>query len=265
MRFKKILGVAIVVGTFAVVTSCGPGGTDSGGILPAPSVNYEVTNSGADVFLTWGAVDGADGYVVRCDGQTLYTGQDTFYTIQGTQNVCKNVEVRATSGTDEGDPAILDFSMTSFQLTIYRTDDPNVNNPSWVKIVFDSNNPSADAITQGQVDVTAPNTGYFVWDTPNTLKDVAQTSINQNASYELAFTGNTADVLAPPTGNYNTVQNIADNDRLIFWADFVNSPQYGAMDQGDYFGVIQVGTINGTQTTVTIYIQTEPGLRWVKE
>jgi hypothetical protein len=64
-------------------------------------VEKVATNQGADLKLTWKSVEGADGYKVYCDGNEIWKGKDTTYTIKGESNVCKTVEVAAYAGKDE--------------------------------------------------------------------------------------------------------------------------------------------------------------------
>ncbi len=55
---------------------------------PPPSLggNPEITiltavNQGADLKITWKSVEGAYGYRVYCDGNKIWEGRDTTYTI----------------------------------------------------------------------------------------------------------------------------------------------------------------------------------------
>ena len=267
---RKRIGLIIGAGALAMVlAACGT--TEPTEALPAPTVNFSVEDNGASVLLTWDAVSGAAGYKVECDGTTIATLADsvTTYKIDGTQNVCKKVKVYAVDKDDNpGDTETLDFSMDSVRLTVYATSDTVSTDPSWVKIDF--TNFTVNAITQGNVDPTLDNVGYFVYEEVGGnryFSDASNTSVGQ-AREEIGFTDNTTDVLAPPSGisAYGTTsETVNAGDRFIFWSDDVNSGTYGSIDSEDNLGVIKVNSVDGYAADITVYIQKIGGLRWVKE
>jgi len=240
-------------------------GCRGGGLGGNPEVSATAVNEGADLKLTWMSVEGANGYRVYCDGNKIWEGKDTTYTIMGSSNVCSMVEVSAYSGSDE-QKTRLDLMPKSSTITGLVSHDGTGN--SWVKLDF--NNGMAMSTTQGNVDKNAPNTGWFVFfRSGSTLqfKDASATSVGM-AKMEVAFTDNmSSGFLAPGTGNYNTVRNVSSGGRYFFWADNT-STGYNSMDNNDYFGVIKVTSISGSgpfNANLEIYIQYKvPGLRWVK-
>jgi hypothetical protein len=256
---KRLYLVALLgIGALALA------GCRGGGVGGNPEVTATAVNQGADLQLTWKSVEGADGYRVYCDGNKIWEGKDTTYTIQGSANVCKTVEVAAYSGSDEKKYS-LDLTPKSSTITGLVTHDGTGN--SWVKLDF--TNGTATSTTQGSVDKNAPNTGWFVFynnsGTPQ-FRDASATSVG-TAKMEVAFTATSSGNLAPGTGNYNTVRSTSANAYHFFWADNT-STGYGSMDNNDYFGVIKVTSLTGTgpyTANLEIYIQNKvPGLRWVK-
>jgi hypothetical protein len=231
-----------------------------------PEVTATAVNQGADLQLTWKSVEGAEGYKVYCDGNKIWEGKDTTYTIKGEPNVCKEVEVSAFAGKDEQKTKI-DLTPKSSTINNLVTHDRPGN--SWVKLDF--NNGTATSTTQGNVDKNAPNTGWFIFYNGGDPEfvDAGETSVGL-AKMEVAFTArNSSGYLAPGKGNYATVEETAANAYHFFWADNT-STGYGDMDNNDYFGVIKVTSLSGSSSSgytanLEIYIQHNvPGLRWVK-
>jgi len=240
---------------------------------PPPSLggHPEITiltavNQGLDLQLTWKSVEGAYGYRVYCDGNKIWEGRDTTYTILGSSMVCMMVEVSAYAGSDEMKTQI-DLTPKSSTITGLVTHDSPTGR-SWVKL--DLPNGVASLVRQSDVDKYAPNIGWFVFynnsGTPQFM-DASATSIG-TAKMEVAFTAfNSSGYLAPGPGNYNVVRSTSSNAYHFFWADNTNIG-YGSMDNYDYFGVIKVTSITGSgpyTADLVIYIQSKvPGLRWVK-
>jgi predicted Rdx family selenoprotein len=260
---KRLYLVALLgIGVLALAGCRGGGGLGGN-----PEVVEKVaTNQGADLKLTWKSVEGADGYRVYCDGNKIWEGKDTTYTISGSSNVCKRVEVSAYSGSDENKTEI-DLMPKSSTITGLVSHDGTGN--SWVKL--DLPNGSASSVRQTDVDRTATNIGWFVFFNAGggtlQFKDASATSVG-NADMEVAFTDNiSSGFLAPGTGSYNTVRNVSSGGRYFFWADKRDSG-YDSMDNSDYFGVIKVTSLTGTgpyRADLEIYIQNKvKGLRWVK-
>jgi hypothetical protein len=227
-------------------------------------------NSGQDLKLSWDApTEGTpDSYEVLCDGSTIASNlpnTTTTYTISGAQNVCKQVQVVAVKGSDRS-AATLDLTPAQNTVKVYRSD--VATQPSWAKVVFGTN-VSVTAISTGQVDCSAANTGYFIYAIPNTLKDVSATNNpGCQAKYEFAFSQASTGNLAPSAGNYNTARDISDGATYFYWADNT-SVGYGQIDANDYFGKISVSLgsdNNGNYANLTIYTQNKvQGLRWVKQ
>jgi hypothetical protein len=258
---KRLYLVALLgIGALALA------GCRGGGVGGNPEVTATAVNQGADLQLTWKSVEGANGYRVYCDGNKIWEGKDTTYTIQGSSNVCKMVEVAAYSGSDEQKYS-LDLTPKSSTITGLVSHDGTGS--SWVKLDF--TNGTATSTTQSSVDKNAPNTGWFVFFNAGSgnvqFKDASATSVG-TAKMEVAFTDNiSSGYLAPGTGNYNTVRNVSSGGRYFFWADNT-STGYESMDNNDYFGVIKVTSISGSgpyTANLEIYIQNKvAGLRWVK-
>jgi hypothetical protein len=239
---------------------------------PPPSLggNPQITiltavNQGADLQFTWKSVEGAYGYRVYCDGNKIWEGRDTTYTIHGNSRVCRAVEVSAYAGSDEM-KTYIDLTPKSSIITGLVTHDGIGN--AWVKLDFI--NGTATSTTQSNVNPNAPNTGWFVFYNAGSgnvqFRDASATSIGI-AKMEVAFTAISSGYLAPGTGNYNVVRSTSANAYHFFWADNTNIG-YGDMDNNDYFGVIKVTSLTGTgpyTANLEIYIQYKvPGLRWVK-
>jgi hypothetical protein len=255
---KRLYLVALLgIGVLALA------GCKGGGLGGNPEVTATAVNQGADLQLTWKSVEGVDGYRVYCDGNKIWEGKDTTYTISGSSNVCKTVEVAAYSGSDEKKYS-LDLTPKSSNINNLVTHDGTGN--SWVKLDF--NNGTATSTTQSSVDKNAPNTGWFVFYNNSgdpQFRDAGATSVG-TAKMEVAFTATSSGNLAPGTGNYNTVRSTSANAYHFFWADNT-STGYNSMDNNDYFGVIKVTSLSGSgpyTANLEIYIQNKvPGLRWV--
>ena len=259
---KRLYLVALLgIGALALA-GCG-----NGGLGGNPEVTAIAVNEGADLQLIWNSVEGADGYRVYCDGNKIWEGSSTIYTIQGSSHVCRTVEVAAYSGDDENRTR-LDLTPEISIITDLVADD-DITESSWVMLDFD--NGTATLVEQSDVDPDAPNTGWFVFynyfGTPE-FRDASVTSVG-TARMEVAFTVPYSSIgyLAPGTGNYAVLRETAANAYHFFWADNM-STGYDEMDNNDYFGVIKVGTISGSgpyRANLEIYIQYKvPGLRWVK-
>ena len=263
---KRLYLVALLgIGALALAGCRGGGGLGGN-----PEIVEKVaTNQGADLKLTWKSVEGADGYRVYCDGNKIWEKKDTTYTIQGSSNVCKTVEVAAYSGNDEQKTPIDLTPKSSTIPGLVSHNHPDTTKPSWVKLDF--TNGSATSVRQRDVRPNTPNTGWFVFfgsGTPQ-FRDVRSTTSfrDSTATMEVAFTDNiSSGNLAPGTGSYNTVRSISSGGRYFFWADNT-STGYNSMDNNDYFGVIKVTSISGSghyTADLEIYIQNKvPGLRWV--
>jgi hypothetical protein len=256
---KRVYLVALLgIGVLALA------GCRGGGLGGNPEVTAMAVNQGADLKLTWKSVEGADGYRVYCDGNEIWKGKDTTYTIMGSSRVCMMVEVGAYSGGDEQKTRI---DLTPKSSTITGLVSHDGTGSSWVKLDF--TNGTATSTTQGNVDKNAPNTGWFIFfnnsGTPQ-FRDASATTVG-TAKMEVAFTASSSGHLAPGTGNYNTVRETSANAYHFFWADNT-STGYGSMDNNDYFGVIKVTSLTGTgpyRANLEIYIQNKvAGLRWVK-
>jgi hypothetical protein len=257
---KRLYLVALLgIGALALAGCRGGGGLGGN-----PEVTATAVNEGADLKLTWKSVEGADGYRVYCDGNKIWEGKDTTYTIQGSSRVCEVVEVSAFSGSDEQKTKI---DLAPKSSTINGLVSHDGSGSSWVKLDF--NNGTATSTTQSSVDKNAPNTGWFVFynnsGTPQ-FKDASATSVGL-AKMEVAFTDNiSSGFLAPGTGSYNTVRNVSSGGRYFFWADNT-STGYESIDNNDYFGVIKVTSLTGTgpyTANLEIHIQNNvAGLRWV--
>ncbi len=268
MRARNI-GLILGIGILGMVlASCGT--TEPTEELPAPQVEYTVQDTGKSVLLTWDAITGAAGYKVECDGSVIAELADsvTTYKVNGEEHVCKNITVYAVDDNgNEGASQTIDFTMKEFSLRLYRSDDPV--NPSWAKIDF--TNYIVDALTQGDVDPDASNTGYFIYYYDSNLdwrvfKDASETEGVGQAKVVMKFTNDTQDILAPSTGYETITENVDAGERYIFWADDVDAG-LGAISENDNFGVIRVDNVNDDSlwVDITIYIQTEEYLRWVKE
>jgi hypothetical protein len=257
---KRLYLVALLgIGVLALA------GCRGGGVGGNPEVTATAVNQGEDLQLTWKSVEGADGYRVYCDGNRIWEGKDTTYTIKGSSNVCKTVEVSAYSGSDEQKTTI---DLTPKLSTISNLVSHDGSGNSWVKLDF--TNGTASSVRQTDVDKNAANTGWFIFYNAGSgnvqFRDASATSIGQ-AKMEVAFTDSRSGNLAPGTDNYNTIRGTAANASHFFWADNT-STGYNSMDNNDYFGVIKVTSLSGSgpyTANLEIYIQNKvAGLRWVK-
>ncbi len=232
-------------------------------VLVNPEVTATAVNSGEDLELTWRSIEGADGYRVYCDGNKIWEGRDTTYTINGSERVCREVQVSAYNSRDEK-KATIDLTPKLSTITVVSHD---AMGNSWVKLDF--NNGTASSLRQSDVDKNAPNVGWFVFFNNSgnpEFRDASATTVGR-AKMEVAFTASSSGNLAPDEGNYNIVRETSANAYHFFWADNT-SVGYGSMDNYDYFGVIKVTSLTGSgpyNANLAIYIQHKvPGLRWVK-
>ncbi|MFZ8826452.1 MAG: hypothetical protein ACO2OT_06410 [Candidatus Caldipriscus sp.] len=258
---KRVYLVALLgIGALALA-GCG-----NGGLGGNPEVTAIAVNEGADLQLIWNSVEGADGYRVYCDGDKIWEGRDTTYTIRGSSRVCATVEVAAYSGDDENRTRLDLTPEVSIIMDLVTHDD--ITGDSWVELDF--TNGTATSTTQDNVNPDAPNTGWFVFyndDGTPEFRDAGVTTVGQ-ATMEVAFTDEfSSGYLAPDPGNYAVVRETSENAYHFFWADDTGIG-YGDMDNNDYFGVIKVTNLTGTgpfTADLQIYIQKKvPGLRWVK-
>jgi hypothetical protein len=258
---KRLYLVALLgIGVLALA------GCKGGGVGGNPEVTATAVNEGADLQLTWKSVEGADGYKVYCDGNKIWEGKDTTYTISGSSNVCQTVEVAAYSGSDEKKTS-LDLTPEFSKITDLVSHDSLEGN-SWVKLDF--TNGEAISTTQDDVDTSAPNTGWFVFynnDDEPEFRDASATSVG-TATMEVAFTAdNSSGYLAPDPSSYSTVMSTSE-DAYHFFHAYNTSIGYNSIDDNDYFGVIKVTSLSGSgpyTADLEIYIQHKvPGLRWVK-
>jgi hypothetical protein len=256
---KRLYLVALLgIGVLALA-GCRRGG----GLGGNPEVTATAVDQGANLQLTWKSVEGAGGYRVYCDGNKIWEGKDTTYTIKGEPNVCKEVEVSAFAGKDEQKTKI---DLTPISKTITGLVSHDGPGSSWVKLDFTTGD--VTAVRQTEVNPNAANTGWFIFynnsGTPQ-FRDASATSVGQ-AKMEVAFTDSRSGNLAPGKGEYNTVRNVSSGGRYFFWADNT-STGYNEMDDNDYFGVIKVTSLTGTgpyTANLEVYIQNKvKGLRWV--
>jgi len=229
-------------------------------------VSKTAVNDGQDLRIIWSSVENAKGYKIYCDGNEIRRIIDTTYTIPGASHVCQRVEVYAYNEGDEKRVSI-DLTPVSASISGLVSHD-GISGYSWVKMDFSAGD--VVLVPQSSVDITAPNTGWFVfynnysYGTPE-FRDASATSVGQ-ARMELAFTPNTSGSLAPGIGNYRVVRQVASGGFYFFWADNT-STGYGSMDNNDYFGVVRVLSIDGSgpyTADLEVYMQLNvPGLRWV--
>ncbi len=236
--------------------------------LPKPTiVRMEARLEGTDLRIHWTSSEGAEAYRLYCDGNLVYDGADTTYTIRGADMVCATVEVRAVCGEYVSAPE--NVSLRAVADTVVGVVSHDLTGSAWVKITF-APDFSARAISQAYVDPTLSNTGYFVLynnaGTPE-MRDASATSIG-TVKMELAFSDNSSGDIAPGTGNYSAVRSISAGGFYFFWADNT-ATGYGDMDANDYFGAVEVTSLSnsggGYTANFVIYAQTTvPGLRWLR-
>ena len=215
----------------------------------------EAVNDGQDLKLTWDAPDEGtpNSYEVICDNSTIASNlpnTTTTYTINGSQYVCKKVQVVAVKGSDRS-PAELDLSLTpTSQITIYDISQPCPTYKSWGKL---TTKPNVSLVDICQNDVTGgANTAYFVYQAPK-ISDCSQTSkagsCNVNIGFGPAYSGN----LAPSTG---------------YEADLIpaSGQKYYIYTTDGYYGIISINNASSNNVTLSISLQNKvPGLRWVKQ
>ncbi len=254
---RKFLILLPIFAVGVVATGCKP--TGSGNV----EITAEAVNDGADLKLTWTSVEGVSEYKILDENQNeIATVNDTTYTLAGADGVYYAIFIDA-GGTKTK------FDLTPFSGTVSDIVSHDLTGTSWVKVVF-GDSPTVDAIQQSSVDTDAANTGYFIlYNNSGTaeLRDAGATSVGA-AKMELAFTTNSSGNMAPGTGNYSTVREIAENGFYFFWADNT-SAGYGSIDANDYFGGVKVTSLSnsggGYTANFVIYIQHHvAGLRWLK-
>ena len=245
---------------------------------PAPSkLRLEAVNEGADLKLTWTPSEGAEKYRVYCNGFLRWEGKDTTHTLRGEDGVCDSVSVTALRGTNES------WHTTRHLIPWYAAlwmESDGISSTPWVRIDFRI--PSARKVSDADIDISRPKTGYFLLCDEASyrcggmeVRDVSSATGLGTADVEFAFSPRGSfDYLAPPTGNYRTVESLdvipGYSYSLFFWAD-LTSDGYGSMDSNDYFGILYFSSFryeNSERTTYStyleIYIQNNvKGLRWV--
>jgi hypothetical protein len=216
----------------------------------------EAVNDGQDLKLTWDAPDEGtpSSYEVICDNSTIASNlpnTTTTYTINGSQYVCKKVQVVAVKGSDRS-PAELDLSLTpTSQITIYDANSYSSCPPkSWGKL---TTKPNVSLVDICQSDVTGgANTAYFVYKASKIL-DCSETSVsgscNVNIGFGSAYSGN----LAPSTGYLTQLQPVQGQKYYIYTTD-------------GYYGIISINSVGSDNVALSISLQNKvPGLRWVKQ
>lgn len=106
----------MLIGAFVVALALIGAGCDSASTkLEAPTVAATVAGDGATLRLTWDQITGADSYEVKA-GDSTYTTTSTNLDVT---HPAATVEVRAVSGSNKGDSAVVYCRVVETTLDVY--------------------------------------------------------------------------------------------------------------------------------------------------
>lgn len=249
MRFiLPVLGALLIL-----IVSCQPPVTPG-----TPSVEYEATETGANLRLTWTAVTDAQGYYVYLDGV-----KNTVTTLSyDVTTPTKLIEVTAYNGSEESGAWSLNTSVVETEnLMVYTTAEATQANHAF----YFTSSGSALAIP-----LTQATDIDFVVDTSGTVTNVQLRSPDSytphyndkdNAAALASTTVLDSLKSAPAPGVYNTVQPISGDAVYSLWIDPTNN---GWSKDDDHFAKAKVvGSIVDNKVTLTLGYQKIPGLRWL--
>jgi len=249
---KLLLALTVVV--FAALMA-GCGNPPSG----APDVEYEVIEQGAELRLTWSAVQDAEGYKIYVDGVEEADITGTSYDVAGP---ARTVGVTAYGNGEETNEWTLDVSPTvTADLTVYGRGDPDPDHPSGFGFLSDGS-----AVAYALSDSTNwPLLDFYLEDVGVAMTlcspDVRQYNDEFNGSIEATTTDFDAlDITAAVDAGYEDQTELAVNGVYSIWID----PDHdGWDDENDNFGKIKVLSVSGHQVNLKLAYQEVKGLRWV--
>ncbi len=236
--------------------------------LEKPNVSAAAlnTDNGGTLRLTWTAVTDAKSYEITTDDSVFTTTATSF----DVSTPSKTIDVKAVSGSDKSDPAVIDCAVVpTSSLLLYSISDASGSDPSGLSFTSSgtatglsldaANKPSIDFVCDDQQASVTPvgliNAGdYTSWSPPsakmNSLMDAGTT--NFDAFREAASTGYTSQLKTDNNGVY------------ILWLS--TSPTWTASDHFCKIKIISVDQISGTYYKVTLQAayQKIGGLRWLK-
>ncbi|GEM_PF-4569156 len=236
------------------------------GEVGTPVVTAKAVNNGADLDLSWGAVENASTYKIYGDDSLIAEIDSTHFVLKGSDGVFKTVTVEAVGGGK----APIDLTPYEKDLgTIYTHDDPDSTHHSWVKVYLKGDSTEATTTNQAGVDPTLDNTAYFVfYNNSGTLqfKDISKTSLGSGKVHTYFADPGSVMGLAPNSSDsYGDMKDVSGNSEYYLWFD---RDLDGDISTNSCFGLVKVGPTNGTgpyNTTVTIYVQNKvSGLGWIK-
>ena len=236
------------------------------GEVGTPEVTATAVNNGADLDLSWNAVENASTYKIYGDDSLIAEIDSTHFVLKGSDGVFKMVTVEAVGGGK----ANIDLTPYEKDLgTIYTHDDPDTTHHSWIKVYLKGDSTEVMTTHQGGVDPTMDNTAYFVFFNNNDtlqFRDVFKSSFGSGKVHTYFADPGSMMGLAPNSSDaYNDIKNVSGNSEYYLWFD---RDLDGDMATNSCFGLIKVGATNGTgpySTTATIYIQNKvSGLGWIK-
>jgi len=236
------------------------------GEVGTPDVTAKAVNNGADLDLTWNAVENASTYKIYGDDSLLAEIDSTHFVVSGSNGVFAKVTVEAVGGGK------YDVDLMPYEKdlgTIYTHDDPDTTHHSWIKVYLSGDSTEATTTNQAGVDNTLDNTAYFVFFNNSgnlQFKDIHKTSFTTGKVHSyFADPGSVAGLAPNSTDAYSDTTDVSGNSEYFIWFD---RDLDGDISTDSYFGLIKVGPTTGTgpySTTVTIYVQNKvPGLGWVK-
>ncbi len=226
--------------------------------LEQPTVTTEAISEGGGLRLAWTAVTDAKEYEITTDDSVFTTTSTSF----DLTTPSAKVEVRAVSGSDKSDPAIIEAGIIeTATVEIYGYSDPDTSHHSGLGFNSDGsvttyslaylNQQSLDFFAD---DVDFPGSMYLVnpgdkgWNSKgNAVKD-AGTTVYDDAKL--------AD--APGTG-YITQLAIVSGGVYYLWLDRTNN----GWSSDDNFAKAKVLSIAAPLVTMQIGYQKIDGLRWL--
>ena len=257
---KSTLLVALAVALVFVGTSC-----DTIVTLEKPNVSAAAldTDNGGTLRLTWTAVADAKSYEITTD-DSVYTTTATSFDVS---TPSKTIDVKAVSGSDKSDPAVIDCQVvTTSSLLLYSISDASGNDPSGLSFTSGgtatglsldaANKPSIDFVCDDQQASVTPvgliNAGDYNWTPPsakkNALMDAGTTDFD--AFREAASTGYTSQLKTDNNGVY------------ILWLSTSNT--WTASDHFCKVKILSVDQISGYyKVTLQAAYQKIGGLRWL--
>jgi hypothetical protein len=218
---------------------------------------YEATDSGNALKLTWSAVTDAAGYRVKIDGTTEETS-NTEYTVD---TPAKMIEVTAYNGAVESDPVEVDCEpVITTSIEVYGVTDPSPDHPSGFGFKSDG-----AAVTYAVSDSASwPVIDYVMDDKTQAMSfrspNAYTPPLNAEDNTTAEVLGTTDfDAAKNADGDFYNVKEAIEGAVYYFWID----PNANDWDLEDHFAKAKVESFAGTKVVLKLAYQTVPGLSWL--